>query len=249
MEKDIFEEAENAVESKPSFATWGQVTFDAYECVWPKGSMPIRFDAQIHKRSDRRLRIEIVVIALDEMNARFPTAEFKTLADSHDWAAVTLPSLKALNQPLATLNNAWAKVEKKGNGKKYPKKDKATGQPTGEFGENQDFLFLKIFQSQDECLADYLSDQAGEPATQASADAFPVDDAPKAAINVPAAPSAALVAQFAKAIVENAVKNMGKDVAAVTENVRVQIESSPFFGGKKLAELPDVMTMIIEAVK
>jgi hypothetical protein len=247
MEKDIFDEAENAVESKPSFATWGQVAFDAYECVWPKGSMPIRFDAQIHKRSDRRLRIEIVVIALDEMNARFPTAEFKTLADSHDWAAVTLPSLKALNQPLASLNNAWAKVEKKGNGKKYAKKDKTTGQPTGEFGENQDFLFLKIFQSQDECLNDYLGDQAGEPVTQASAEAFPVDDAPKAA--VVNAPSSEIITKFAHAIVDGAIKEHGKDITAVMEKVRIQVERNAMFGIAHLEDSAEIMTMIIEAVK
>jgi hypothetical protein len=139
----LFDEAENAVESKPSFYTWGQVTATIYECVWPKGSMPIAYDAQIHKRADRRLRIEIVVVSLDEMNARF-NAEMKTLADSHDWAAVTLPSLKVLNFPLANLDGSWVKIEKKPNGKKYPKKDKTTGQPTGEFGENQDFLFLKV---------------------------------------------------------------------------------------------------------
>jgi len=247
---DLLNEAENAVETKPSFMTWGQVNFTAYECVWPKGSMPVAFNPDVHKRSERKLRIEIVVIPLDEMQARF-NAEAKFVADTHDWAAVTLPSLKALSQPLASLNDAWVKIEKRPNGKKYAKKDKNTGLPTGEMGENQDFLFLKVFQSQDACLADYLSENAGEPTTEASADAFPVSE-PAVTPVTQAAPvyPPALVMQFAQAIVTGAVQklgNMGK--AAVTENVRVQIEAAPFFSGKKLTELPEIQAMIDAAVQ
>lgn len=239
----LFDEVENAVETKPSWDTWGQVNLTAFECVWPKGSMPIAFDANIHRRQDRKLRIEIVVIPLDEMQARFNT-EFKTVADSHDWAAVTLPSIKALGVKVADLDNAWVKITRKPNGKFYAKKDKTTGVPTGEKAEMTDFLFLKVFQSQDECLSDYLSGSA-EPATVESADAFPVTDVP---LTAPAAPPASMVMQFAQALVNGAVQKLGKDPAAVTENVRVQIEAAPFFGGKKLAELPEVMAMIMTAV-
>ena len=240
---DLFDEVENATETKPSWDTWGQVNLTAFECVWPKGSMPIAFDANIHRRQDRKLRIEIVVIPLDEMQARFNT-EFKTVADSHDWAAVTLPSIKALGVKVADLNNAWAKITRKPNGKFYAKKDKTTGQPTGEKAEMTDFLFLKIFQSQDECLADYLSGSA-EPATVESAETFPVADVP---LNAPTAPPSAMIMQFAQALVTGAVAKLGKDAAAVTENVRSQVETSPFFGGKKLAELPEIMAMIVTAV-
>lgn len=245
----IFDEAENATETKPSFNTWGQCNLTVFECVWPKGSMPIAYDAQIHRRADRKLRIEIVIIPLDEMNARFNT-EFKTVADSHDWAAVTLPSIKALAVPVEKLADAWVKITRKPNGKFYAKKDKTTGQPTGEKAELTDFLFLKVFQSQDECLSDYLAASAGDPVTEASAEAFPVDAQPAAqTVSQPAGAPAALVMQFAQALVTGAVTKLGKDPAAVMENVRVQIESSPFFGGKKLAELPEVMELIMKAVQ
>ena len=243
---DILEEAENAVETKPTWNTWGQVNLTAFECVWPKGSMPIAFDANVHRKQDRKLRIEIVVIPLDEMQARFNT-EFKTVADSHDWAAVTLPSIKALGVKIASLDNAWVKITRKPNGKFYAKKDKTTGLATGEKAEMTDFLFLKVFKGQDECLSDYLGESAGDPVDASSADAFPVADAAPA-VSSPVAPPASLVTQFAQALVNGAVAKLGKDPAAVTENVRIQIEAAPFFGGKKLAELPEVMAMIMTAV-
>ena len=51
-------------------------------------------------------------------------------------------------------------------------------------------------------------------------------------------------------MVDDAVKKLGKDYPAVVENIR-SITDAPgqsFFGGKKLAELPEVMAMIMTAV-
>jgi len=244
---DIFDQADNAVETKPEFSTWGQVAASFYEAIWAKGQpAPERFDASVHSPADKFIRAEIMIIPLDEMNAKFP-AEFKgnvTGWNNRDWAAVILPSIKALNLSVRDIADKWVKVTKKPNGKFYEKKK--DGVKTGEKAELTDFLFVKLFASQDECLADFLATKAGEPVTQASADAFPVDVPVQAVTAAPAQPGDAILEKFLKAIIDGAAKN-SKDLATVTEAVRVQLAGNPMLGKKFNVDMPEVLTLIMAA--
>ena len=246
-EIDLLNESENAVERVPEYATWGQCILNVWECVWPKGSMPIPFDASIHRQADRRVRIEMLIIPIDEMSAKFNT-EAKFTSESRDWAGVTLKSVKDLGVTVASLKDAYVKVVRKPNGKKYAKKDPTTKLPTGEMGDLTDFLFLKVFQSQDTCVADYLAEQAGEPATAASADAFPVDPAPTpTSVPVQSGPPLEMLVNFARNFVKAAVKAHPGDLAAIMSEVKQQMEvkNSAFFAGKLSADSAEVQAMIM----
>jgi hypothetical protein len=244
-ENGLLNEAENAVERVPEYATWGQVALNVWEAVWANGAWQ-PFDASIHRVQDRRVRIELTVIAIDEMQARY-NAELKTTQDGHDWAGVTLPSIKALGVPVASLKNAFVKIVKKPNGKTYKKK--VNGVETGELGKLTDFLFEKVFTGMDACVADYLSEKAGEPATAASAADFPVD-APQAVPSpapVASGPSMDMLINFARNFVKAAVKAHPGDLAAITADVTQQLEvkNSSFFAGKLSASSPEITAMIM----
>jgi len=239
---DIYDEAANAVETRPEYSTWGECNMDMFEAVWPKGAKaPERFDASVHQPSDRFIRCEIMIIALDEMEARFPT-EWKGNAtgwNNRDWTAATLPSIKALSVPLKELIHKYVKVTRRPNGKMYEKKVAGVG--TGEKKELTDFLFVKIFQNKGDCLADFLA-RGGEPMTQASADAFPATPA-----QTPAMVADAVLLKFASAIVASAAKNTNKDVLATTELVKTQIDKNPMFAGKITSDSPEILEMILAA--
>lgn len=246
---DIYDEADSAVETKPSYDTWGQVTMELYEAIWQKGqSAPERFDATFHNPKDRFIRVEIAVIALNEMNAKYP-AEFKgnvTGWNNKDWAGAVLPSIKALGISARELPGKFVKVTKKPNGKFYDKKK--DGVKTGERGELSDFLFVKIFASQAECLADYLETTAGNPASPLSDADFPATpDTPAPAAPPTGGPGSDILLKFAKALVVAAAKEHNKDLTAVTEKVKVQIEANPMMAGKFTADSPEILGMIIEA--
>jgi hypothetical protein len=242
---DLFDQVENAVETKPEYATWGQCFMEVFEAVWPKGGSVVRFDGNIHKPSDKFTRIEITIVPLDEMNARYPT-ELKTNAsgwNNRDWTTATLPSIKALNVSVRSLPGSFVKVVKKPNGKFYDKKK--DGEKTGEKGELTDFLFVKVFESQDACLADYLEEKAGSPGSPLSDADFPaVPDAQPAAPTT--GPGNDILLKFAKALVTAAAKD-NKDLTAVTEKVRTQLDANPMMKGKFTADSPEILEMIIEA--
>jgi hypothetical protein len=242
---DIFDQSENAVETKPEYATWGQVYAEFYEAIYDKSSRAFeRFDANVHKVSDKFIRAEITIIPLDEMNARFNTeAKFSVTGYANrEWAAVTLPSIKALGISLRDLSNKWVKVTRKSNGKFYEKK--TNGVASGEKKELTDFLFSKVFESQDACLQDYLI-RSGEPVTQQSADAFPVDSPAQDA--QPSMVADAILLKFASAIVTSAVTRVGKDMLKVSDLVKSQIDNNQMFAGKITSDSAEVIQMIIQA--
>lgn len=258
---DLFDQADNAVETKPEYSTWGQCFAEIYEAVWQKGARsPERYDPTIHKASDKFTRIEIQVIPLDEMNARF-NAEFKgnvTGWNNREWASVVLPSLKAIGLPARAMNNAWVKITKKPNGKFYDKKsyDEAGNIINVEKKELTDFLFVKLFASQDACLADYLATQAGDPQSADSAADFPVSEPvasaplnqnPIPAQSAPAGPSNDILLKFARAIVTNAAKTAGKDMAKTLEIVKAQLDTNTMLNGKYKADSAEVLEMVAEA--
>lgn len=245
---DIYDQADNAVETKSEYSTWGQAFVEMYEAVWPKGSSsPERFDAQIHSPNDLFIRAEIAIVPLDEMNAKF-NAEFKgnvTGWNNRDWASVVLPSIKALGVSARDIPGKYVKITKKPNGRFYEKKK--DGVKTGERAELTDFLFVKIFESQEACLADYLEYKAGTPVSGLSDADFPAMPAAEPTkVVTPATPNNDILLKFAKALVVAAAKDT-KDLTAVTEKVRAQLDANSMMKGKYTVDSPEVLTMIMEA--
>lgn len=121
--------ADNAV--VPPSTYFGQVTFDVWACVPIKRVGLVPFDPNEHKEGQRRTAVHIIVTPLPSSTATFNT-ERKLLAESKDWAGITMPSYKALGLNSYTeLHEKWVKYEMTPTGRTYEAKD-ANGQPTGD---------------------------------------------------------------------------------------------------------------------
>lgn len=238
---DIFDEAMNSQLEPKVYATWGQCVASFFEAVWPKGQKyPERFDATIHKADDKFGRAEFSIIALPEMEARYPT-EWKGNVSGYkkeDWILTVRPSIVACGVELRNMNDAWCKVERRPNGKFYMKKD-ANGVQTGEKGELSDFTFVKFFASEEECRADYLAYKS--QFTRSSAGE--VAPAPAA----PAGVNNDLILKFTDAIVKKAAKDSGKDFALTVELVGQAIAKNAMLNGKIAPDSEAVLDMIAQA--
>ena len=141
---------DNAV--APPSTYFGQVTFDVWACVPIKGVGLVPFDAQAHKPGQRRTAVHIVVTPLPSSNATFDT-ERKVLAESRDWANITMPSYKALGLNSYTeLHEKWVRYEMVPTGRTYEAKD-MNGQPTGETKDATTFKFLAYYNTLEEAEA------------------------------------------------------------------------------------------------
>ena len=122
---------------------------------------------------------------------------------------------------------------------------------TGEKGELTDFLFAKVFASQDACLADYLATKAGDPATEDSAADFPVSEPAAQPIPAPqpTGPNDDILRKFANAIVTSAAKNANKDMAQTLAIAGPQLAANPMLKGKFGPDSAEVLEMIAEACK
>lgn len=189
---------------------WGQLTIDAWLCALVKGTGKVPFDAQIHDRPATALDLDI--IPLPEMNIRSDKLlKRQLIAESTDWSKTIWPSLRDLGiSNLKDAKGRWFVVEL------IPQiKDPAYTV----------YKFVKMFASQAECLADYLSTVGGAPAATTVSQAAPA----AAPVNGNGAEKAAAF-QFAKVIVANVMKaSTGQPLDEVMTAV-----------GKKLAEYPNV---------
>lgn len=177
--EDPFEAADNATWD-PSFSVFGQVQAESWFCVLQKkdeangikgGKVP--FDPNQHDISGRVTAVKISIIPA--IPGRGNT-ERELIAESQEWTKIVLPSIKALGPAwnLKGLHNQWVEAKLVPTGRKYAGAD---GQPK----EATTITFVRIFPTEDACLA---AAQAGRPGGGESA---PAASAAPAA--VPAGPS------------------------------------------------------------
>jgi hypothetical protein len=161
QEFDPFESASNPVQR--SFDLWGKVDLSAWACALVKGTGKVPYDSNNpdHKRFTA---IDIFVQPLIELDVKYPKSlEDHQIAEFPEWAKITLPSIKALGiDNVREVNGKWARIARVPNGKKYEKKDKATGNGTGEYADETTFKFIALFDTEDACRADYLAN-GGKP--------------------------------------------------------------------------------------
>lgn len=169
-EYDPFDSATNA-HLRPQ-AYFGQVQCDAYGAVLIKGKGKVAFNPQEHKVENRVTAISISLQTIAEQPVSFPLVR-DLIAESPAWVKIVLPSAKALGLTSAReLNGKWAKVEMVPSGRKYEKKDRNTGKPTGEMAEETTFKFLAFYKDEAECRAAFLG--GNPPADTATPTAAPV---------------------------------------------------------------------------
>lgn len=168
-EYDPYESATNAT-LRPQ-AYFGQVQCNAWPCVLVKGAGKVAFNPQVHKIENRVTAIDISLQTIAEQPVSFPLVR-NLIAESPAWVKIVMPSFKALGLASAReLNNKWAKAEMVPSGRKYEKKDRQTGKPTGEMAEETTFKFLAFYADEASCRAAFLG--GAQPAAEAQSTTQP----------------------------------------------------------------------------
>ena len=227
--------------SDPAVQTYdlfGKVEISAWACALVKGTGKVPFDAQnpAHKRFTA---IDVFIQPLPEIDVKYPkTCEEHWVAEFPEWAKITLPSIKAAGfDNVREINNKYARITRVPSGKKYEKKDRTTGQPTGEFADETTFKFVEFYGSEDECRKAYFA-AGGQPMTNAPQQVAtdPNDQAKQTAL------------QFLKVIVTNAAKGKNTfDDAKLA--VGLAITQYPTVAEHFNAESAEVTDLINQAIK
>lgn len=207
---------------------FGQINIDTWYCVLEKGIGKIQFDPKTHSADARRTAIDMVLNPLPELNISFEVSR-SLVAESADWAKIVLPSIKQFGLSPREMNGKWVKLHFKVTGRKYTNNQ-------GEERENTTFEFLKIFDSEDACRADYNGESGTSGNTGNSvSNAAPEDKAKATAF------------QFLKAIVNEACKTE-KDVAKVRDVVAGKIVAMPMISAHYTVDSAETVELIANAI-
>jgi len=223
---DPWASAENPVFRAAEY--WGQIHMDVWYCVLEKGQGKIQFDPATHSVDARRTAVEMILSPLPELNIQFEVSR-SLIVESADYAKIVLPSIKQFGLSPREMNGKWVKLHFKGTGRKYTNNQ-------GEERENTTFEFLKVFDSEDSCRADYNweSGTTGNTGNSVS-NAAPEDKAKATAF------------QFLKAIVNEACKTE-KDVAKVRDVVAGKIVAMPMISAHYTVDSAETVELIAEAI-
>jgi hypothetical protein len=187
----------------PTYDLWGVVEISAFACQLRVGVGKEPWDPNSGLK--RFTAIDVFIQSLPEIDVKYPkTLECHWLAESKEWANITLPSIKAAGfDNVREINGKYARVQRVPSGKTYDKKD-SSGNPTGEKRDEMTFKFLEFFNSEDECRAAYVA--AGGVAT------------PK--VNNPTTPTdgqRAISLKFLETIITNVLANNPADKRAAVD--------------------------------
>ena len=138
---DVWESAENA--KPPSSTFFGEVNLDVWFCALIKGEGKVPFDAVVHKPQQKRTAIDITITPLASRGVTW-SIERGLIAESRQWAGMTLPSIKGLGVSPKELNGKYVRYEMKPTGRTW------TGTDGAEKTETVP-VFSALFQSEDEC--------------------------------------------------------------------------------------------------
>jgi len=236
---DPFEAASNAAPLPKAY--YGQVEVDAWFCVLVKGQGRVPFDPQQHGIDQRRTAIDMAIIPVAASNLQYPL-ERKMLAESKEWRNIVWPSLKALGfNSLKEVNGAWVKVELVGTGRKYVNS-------AGEEKEATTFKFLAVYESEEACEAAYMG--MGE-AEEAEAEAEPAAEAAPAPAEAPQGnpqsnPERETALQFARVLVQQALKAHPGDLEAAKRHAAQQIATMPVVSKYFTVESPEIQALFAQ---
>lgn len=238
MINDPFASATNPQVKQPTF--YGQAKLDAWHCVLPKkgtGGQKQPFDPAIHRPEQRVTALDLSMQPLAEHNTQYPH-ERNMLAEGKEWASFTWPSARTVGLTDARqINGGWFKYTFAPTGEKYAKKDRQTGQPTGEMVEKTALKFLEYYADEDKCRAAYQAENVSdsEPiingAVNLSAQALPDPEKEK---------QTALA--FLKVIVPNAAR--GKDAVNAYQAVSEQIAAYPVVAAHFNMDSPETQEIL-----
>jgi hypothetical protein len=150
---DPFDSASDPV--LPTYDLFGKAEISAWACALVKGQGKMPFDPAVHEK--RFTAIDIFIQPLAEIDVKYPKSlEDHPIAESKEWAQITLASIKALGiNNVREVNGMWARVTKVPNGKHYVNKD-------GDKRDETTFKFVEFYADEDACRAAYLA-AGGQP--------------------------------------------------------------------------------------
>lgn len=238
MSDDPFNSASNPQIKQATF--FGQARLDAWYCVLPKkgtGGQKQPFDPTMHKIEQRVTALDLSLQPLSEHNTQYPH-ERNMLAEGAEWAKHTWPSARTVGlTDSRQINGGWFKYTFAPTGEKYPKKDKQTGQPTGEMVEKTAIKFVEYYTSEDACRAAYASEHQSdsEPivngAVNLSAQQTPDPEKEKATAYA-----------FLKVIVPNAARGKSREDALIA--VADQITTYPVVAAHFTIDSPETVEIL-----
>ncbi len=168
---DAYASADSALPMARAY--YGQIQLDIWFCALVKGTGKVPYDPTVHKQ--RATAVNISVLPLSEQNVTFDLRR-ELIAESHEWAGIVWPSLKALGiASTRAANNQWVKMQQVPSGRKYRNS-------SGEEKESTTFKFLSLYPDETACRAAYLadtgrSDAAAAPAQPAQPAQAPLENA------------------------------------------------------------------------
>jgi hypothetical protein len=203
---------------------WGGLLTDAQFVVLEKGIGAVPYIEGQHPPNRMVTAIEFSLLTISEMELDRPI-ERRVIAEFGEWQRFVRPSIEALGFDLRDLNNKFVKIKLVETGKTYDVKDPATGQPTGEKRPERTFKFLKVFENEEECIADYMSgkeEEEPEPELQAQAEPQPV----QATQPTENANERNTAEKFLKVLIQQAAKDQ-TDLKVVTETLAESLKTTP----------------------
>jgi len=220
-----------------NFDLFGQVEINAWACALVKGTGKVPFDST-NPNHKRFTAIDVFIQPLLEIDVKYTKSlEAHWIAEFPEWAKITLPSIKAAGfENVREINSKWARVARVPNGKKYEKKDKTTGQPTGEYADETTFKFVEFFADEAECRAMYLAN-GGIPSNSHTAPTVTPEDGDKATNYA-----------FLKVIVTNAARGK-KDVDEAKDAVGIALLGYPTVAKYYTVDSDETIALINETIK
>ena len=223
---DPWDSAENPQFAAPEY--WGLCSVDMYFCILQKGTGKIRFEPGVHDVDKRRTAIDIVISPLPAMNAT-KNVERSMVAESKEWAGIVLPSLKALGISPKELLGKYVHIRFKATGKTYKNS-------SGEIKDSTTIEFVKVFNSEAECQADYQSNSKST-VTPTESGAQPA--------GVVGGKERETALQFLKVVVENAVRGQ-TDLNVIRNTVAANVAGMPLVNKFFTVDSPETLALIAE---
>lgn len=216
---DVWDQANNtteeSVKASQSRDIWGQVRLDIWACALVKGTGKVPFDPAIHQRQS--VAIDLFVDPIPEMGLTF-SMERHMVDFEPDWYKFTKPSALECEGHVGhirELPNKFVRAVNAETGETYlDKKTMVNGQPVVK--NKTAIKFLKIFENEDACRADYLTSDRAKVNTPMET---PVQPAPNGDGSTKEK-EAALA--FLKVIVQNAARGQ-EDIGVVRQTVAANI--------------------------
>jgi hypothetical protein len=208
-----------AMEAKPRQPIyWGSLLTDAHFVILEKGIGRLPYIEGQHPPERKVTAVELSLLPITEMNLQNPI-ERNVIAEFGEWTGFVLPSLQELGVSLQEVHGKFVKVKMIPTGRKYTNAN-------GETRDASTFKFLKLFTSEEECIADYMSGEEEEPEPEPQADPQPAATSTEQPQSVSVDREKETAHKFLEVLVQQAAKGQ-TDLEVVEGTLATSLETTP----------------------